>query len=316
MNDYFTSSKEDWLMKRKNGIGGSDAAAILGLNRWKSPIEVYYEKIAEDPIDKPETAIMTFGHMAEDIIAGWWEKETGRKLARDAKPGEYHMRFHPEYDWIFCDLDRVILPDQEFDTPGVFEAKSTTSYYIKTWTTEIPLEYFAQVQHNLFATTWIHGALGILIVDQRDFDQKPLLPDENYQKLMFDELKRFWFDNVLEQVPPEPKTEQDLSILYPKSDPEKTIEATETEYNQVEAIKELKAQKKEVEAQLESLIEEVKLHMKDAEFLMYDEKVIATWKSAADSKYFDAKGFKEANPILYEEFVKTKAGSRKFLPKK
>lgn len=38
---------EQWLESRKSGIGGSDAAAIAGLNKWSSPIRVYYDKISE-----------------------------------------------------------------------------------------------------------------------------------------------------------------------------------------------------------------------------------------------------------------------------
>lgn len=48
-----TSERLEWLKTRQTGIGGSDVAAILGLSKWKTPLDVYNDKIAEPPLKNP-----------------------------------------------------------------------------------------------------------------------------------------------------------------------------------------------------------------------------------------------------------------------
>ena len=62
-------SREEWLKLRKKGIGGSDAAAVAGLNKWKSPIQVYMEKLDEAPEVVRNEESMYWGNVMEDIVA-------------------------------------------------------------------------------------------------------------------------------------------------------------------------------------------------------------------------------------------------------
>uniref|UniRef100_UPI00193103D1 YqaJ viral recombinase family protein n=1 Tax=Caenibacillus caldisaponilyticus TaxID=1674942 RepID=UPI00193103D1 len=72
-------SHDEWLRERRKGIGGSDAAAILGLNKWKSPIQVYMEKIGEIESDVSSEAAY-WGHVLEDVVAREFSKRTGKKV--------------------------------------------------------------------------------------------------------------------------------------------------------------------------------------------------------------------------------------------
>ena len=40
-------SRAEWLEERRKGIGGSDAAAVAGLNPWRSAAAVYLDKVGE-----------------------------------------------------------------------------------------------------------------------------------------------------------------------------------------------------------------------------------------------------------------------------
>ncbi|HQE50274.1 MAG TPA: YqaJ viral recombinase family protein, partial [Fervidobacterium sp.] len=49
-------TQEEWLQFRKRGIGGSDISAILGLNPWKSPLALYYDKVGENEVEEESIA--------------------------------------------------------------------------------------------------------------------------------------------------------------------------------------------------------------------------------------------------------------------
>lgn len=89
-------SRSAWLEARRAGIGGSDAAAILGASPWATPLSVWADKqgLTED---KPDTIAMRFGRDAEEIVARWFAEDTGKTVARcnakltvvDVREGEF-----------------------------------------------------------------------------------------------------------------------------------------------------------------------------------------------------------------------------------
>lgn len=52
-----SAERLEWLKNRQTGIGGSDVAAILGLSKWKTPLDVYNDKIAENPVEESNASI-------------------------------------------------------------------------------------------------------------------------------------------------------------------------------------------------------------------------------------------------------------------
>ncbi|MCC2491712.1 YqaJ viral recombinase family protein, partial [Bacillus cereus] len=71
---------EQWLEARKAGIGGSDAAAIAGLNKWSSPIAVYYDKTSETVKDQLPSEAAYFGNVLEEIVAEEFSKRTNLQV--------------------------------------------------------------------------------------------------------------------------------------------------------------------------------------------------------------------------------------------
>ena len=65
-----------WLKARQAGIGGSDVSAIMGLNRWKSPIDVWVDKTTSVQEDEPSEAAY-WGTVLEDVVAVEFQKRTG-----------------------------------------------------------------------------------------------------------------------------------------------------------------------------------------------------------------------------------------------
>lgn len=71
------TSRLEWLRHRQAGIGGSDAAAVLGLSRWKSPLDVWLDKTKEITESGEQSEAAYWGSVLEDIVAAEFSKRTG-----------------------------------------------------------------------------------------------------------------------------------------------------------------------------------------------------------------------------------------------
>ena len=66
------------LIARKQGIGGSDAAAILGLSQWKSPLDIFFDKLdTAEPMDNVSSPFMEWGNRLESAIVQKFQEEMG-----------------------------------------------------------------------------------------------------------------------------------------------------------------------------------------------------------------------------------------------
>ena len=72
-------SREEWLEARKEGIGASEVATIVGLNPWETPYQLWRRKTGLDPSKAMTTAMQT-GHILEDGVAQYWAQATGREI--------------------------------------------------------------------------------------------------------------------------------------------------------------------------------------------------------------------------------------------
>lgn len=141
----------EWLKSRTFGIGGSDASAILGLNPYKTNIELFEEKtgrrIPEDISDKP---YVKYGNYAEPCI---------RQLFALDYP-EYKVFYYKnrilrskEYPFLQASLDGE-LTDAE-GRRGVLEIKTSNilqSMQYERWRERVPDNYYIQVLHYLLVT--------------------------------------------------------------------------------------------------------------------------------------------------------------------
>lgn len=77
-------TRDEWLEDRRKSIGGSDAAAVIGLNRYRTPMEVYADKLGAFP-PKEDTEAMRLGRDLEEYVAQRFCEETGKKVRRVAE---------------------------------------------------------------------------------------------------------------------------------------------------------------------------------------------------------------------------------------
>lgn len=153
MQGIILPDRAAWLTERSRGIGASDAAALLGLSRYKNAFELWHEKKGLIPPPEGETFARNVGLMLEDPIAEMYRQETGRAVRRP-KTGMFELQRHPDLPFIVATLDgRTDLPDiadGEDDVP--WECKTAAFIKSADWEHEPPLEYIVQVQHQMAVT--------------------------------------------------------------------------------------------------------------------------------------------------------------------
>jgi putative phage-type endonuclease len=285
---------EEWKAQRRKGIGGSDAAAALGLNRWKSPLRLYLEKIGEIE-SNVDTEAAYWGNILEDIVAKEFEKRTGKKTQRVNA-----ILIHPDHEWMIANIDRKIVGEN-----AILECKTTSQWNEKEWKDdEIPQEYIIQLQHYLAVTGYEKAYIAVLIGGNK-FIWKELARDDELINMIIEGEKKFW-ELVENRTPPEldgsKNASEILEYLYPAAKEGSRIELPAYE-QLVEEIQSLKNQIK----QLEELKNEKENKLKEA-IGEFETAIVGrfkvTWKNVTTNR-FDSTTFKKEHPDLYKKFLKS-----------
>lgn len=151
-------SREEWLKARKNYIGGSDAAAALGLNPWKDNVTLWLEKtgqiIPEDISDKP---YVQYGTQAERHLRGLFRLDFPEYKVFYV---ENNMFTNDAFPWAHYSADGW-LEDQD-GRKGILEIKTTNilqSMQKEKWKDKIPDNYYCQLLHGLMVTEFEFAVL-------------------------------------------------------------------------------------------------------------------------------------------------------------
>lgn len=144
-------SREEWLQARKNYIGGSDAAAILGLNPWKTNVDLWEEKTGrKEAADISDNEAVKFGSQSEPYLRELFKLDNPDLEVRYM---ENNMFLNDTYPWAHASLDGW-LKDKE-GRAGILEIKTTTiqNYAsVKKWENKIPDNYYCQILHYFLVT--------------------------------------------------------------------------------------------------------------------------------------------------------------------
>ncbi|MFA7255967.1 MAG: YqaJ viral recombinase family protein [Kiritimatiellales bacterium] len=191
--DTRDKTREEWLAARRRGIGGSDAAAIMGVNSYESPLAVYMDKLGLAP-EKDETEAMRQGRDLEQYVADRFVESTGKKVRRCNR-----ILKHPEYEWMLGNIDRDIVGEN-----AGLECK-TTSVLNKTAFDQgdIPATYYWQCTHYMAVTGASKWYLAVLVLNKA-LHIFEIERDENAIMTLVAAEESFWRDYVLAQVPPMP----------------------------------------------------------------------------------------------------------------
>jgi putative phage-type endonuclease len=296
-------SELDWLKSRQHGIGGSDAGAILGVNRWRTPFQVYMDKTQEITEIGEQSEAAYWGTELEDMVAREFAKRTGKKVRR-----RNAILQSIEYPFMTANLDREIVGERAF-----LECKTVNAFGAKDWDSdEIPASYLVQVMHYLAVTGYDMAYIAVLIGGQK-FIYKPVERDEELIDIIITKEKNFWENNVLKGVPPE-LDGTDISAKYLKerfkdSIPETSVNLKSEYKDKIREYFELKNTIKALELQVKKIENNIKLELGEAE-IGYAPDYEINWKSIKSNR-FDSKRFKKEHPDLFKQYQK-KSSYRKF----
>ncbi|ELC0752761.1 TPA_asm: hypothetical protein GEF53_13770 [Listeria monocytogenes] len=297
--------RTQWLLTRRQGIGGSDAGIIMGLNKYKTAFELWLDKTGQILPDESAGEAAYWGNQMEEVVAKEFEKRTGKKVRRSNM-----MYQHPEHDFMLANVDRFIVGED-----ALLECKTASAYLAKEWESdEVPATYLVQIQHYLAVTGKSKAYVAVLIGGNKFIWKEIDRDEELINQIIAFELD-FWETNVKGQLAPaldgSSAAEKYLKDRFAKSEDKQIIlPKTFNEYlteraNLERDIKLLETRKKEID-------NNIKGHMESAEKALSDNYEVS-WKSMT-SKRVDTKKLKEKFSDIYLT-VLMESHSRKFTVK-
>lgn len=303
--------RTQWLAERRTGIGGSDIAAILGLSKWRTPLQVYQEKRGEIG-GQDDNAAMRWGRYLEPVVRQAYADETGREVR--AAPD---MLRHPRHAFLLANLDGFVSADQ----PGtriarIFEAKTARSAdgWGEVGSDEIPQPYLLQVQHYMGVTGFGVADVAVLIGGS-DFRIYEVPADPELQEMIVDAAADFW-SRVQRGDPPEPVTVSDAVARWGRTSKSDLVMADGETIAAVARIRALRAQIASLEAQEDQARAVVMRALGECDTLVDGAgKTLVTWKASAAPQRFDAAAFKSSHPALAAAFTKAGEPIRRFIVK-
>lgn len=294
--------RQAWLAERRTGIGGSDAAAAVGLSKWKSPLELYLDKRGE--LETEENEPMRWGNLLEPVVRQEYANRTGRTVV--VPPGIIR---HPTVQFA------LMTPDGIVDESRVLQVKTarTSDGWGEPGTGEIPQEYLLQVNHEMFVTGLPVADVAVL-VGGSDFRIYVVDADPDLQKMLIEQETEFWA-RVQAENPPAPVNREDVKRRWRISTGAKCA-ADEGLVVAAELLADWKAQTKAHESAIDNLTALIQSRMEDAAELVDDSgDVLATWKNVKSNPRFDLERFKSEQPDLFKQYLREAASQRRFLLK-
>jgi len=306
--------REDWLAVRKQGIGSSDASAAVGLNPYKSQLELWLEKTGRDgnlpktdPQDEESPAY--WGNLLEPIVAAHYTKRTGHRVRRINA-----VLQHPDPDkaWMLANIDREVIGAGEVQ---ILECKTAGINGARLWKEGVPEYVQLQVQHQLAVTGKAAADVAVLLGGQH-LEIHRIERDEALIARLVQLERQFW-DYVESDTPPpadgSESAELALRCLYPE-DQGQTVDFTQDRtlsaaFTDLLSVRQSIADYEKLEAQFKQTIQQA---MGEASKAIFETGSV-TWKKAKDSSGLDLTTLLKEQPEIAQRYRISKPGSRRFL---
>lgn len=250
---------QEQIKERVNYIGASDAAAVMGMSRYKTPIQLWSEKTglleAEDISQKFQ---VRFGNKAEDIVAEFFEEESGLKVSKVAETA-----YHPKHKFIAANIDRWIKSEGTF-----VELKTASARKKAEWENDdLPAEYLIQCQHTMLVKNLSYCYIAVVFGNE-EFYSKRIERDDYFIAVLLKNEITFWNDYVLKKVMPKLIQSADtdtLNRLYPHQVPGSERQLNDEAAKIAQARQALLQDKKMITDQLDQMDAQLKAMMGEYE---------------------------------------------------
>ena len=297
----------EWLEVRRQGLGGSDVAAALSLSLWKSPLELYLEKIGEAPkVQTEPNEALTWGRIMEPVIRDEFAKRTGYPVKSLRS-----MLQHPCYPYMLADLDGLVeVPERGL---GVLEIKTASSYAKTDWEGgKVPDHYMLQLQHYL-AVSGLEFAVIVVLIGGNQLQWQIVESDLELIENMITLEANFW-RHVTEKVPPpvdgSSACSEMLAKLYPVANKEAPLILPQESDGWIQSYLQAKTDADAAEERKRLAENRLKEVMVEHEKAISPGGYQVTWKNFQTSR-LDSARLKAEEPAILERYSTT-VTSRRF----
>lgn len=300
----FTGTPEEinkqWVEARKNGIGGSDVASIMGLNKYSSPLNVWLVKTGrEESPDLSDNQAVEWGNRLEDVVADKFADEHPELQVRRRNATMVSL----ERPWAFANIDRWLTDGK--GNVGILEVKTVGMRRAADWDNGVPLYYLTQVMHYMSVTGYQYAWVAVLIGGQ-EFREYYIERDEQDIQAINDAVDTFWRDFVETDTAPalignDPEAN---ALLSQHSDPsQEFISMLDEDVSMLDELQEIKDQMDDLKHRKTLIENQIKDLIGDNKGIETETKRI-TWVRSTRSS-FDKKAFDAAHPGITNDYMKT-----------
>ena len=300
-------NREAWLKVRNDSIGGSEAAAIVGMNPWKSEYTLWLEKTGQSQQeDISDNECVHFGTILEQVVADEFCRREGKKVR---KCGLFRSNRYP---FMTASFDRLLVGED-----AGLECKTSNAFKREEWDEgEIPPNYYVQCQHYMLVSGLPRWYIACLIggnhfvswvVERNDDDIAAL---EQAEIAFWDKVQR----HIMPEVDGSESSTDSLKKMYKGGNVEPIVLPQES-MDLLKRLDELKALKSDIDSQTKDIQNKLCAMLGDNEIGVIgegDNERKITWKTVNGRVTIDSKKLKKDLPDVFEKYSKKSADSRRF----
>lgn len=279
------STRTAWLATRRRGLGGSDVAAVLGMDKYTTPFALWSEKTHDGaPVDEG-TEAMWWGTHTEALTVDRFEQRTGLQTRR---AGTYAHRDHDHH---------LVNPDRFTHDGGVLEVKdheSLSDAGKQLLKGEVTDRAFVQLQWACHVTGRSHGWFAAK-VGKQTVVLGPFDRDEAFIARMVDAADRFWDLVQTRTAPPLDLGTADadeIAARFPTVTPDACVDVTdqpipEIYLDDLARLDQIRAGAQELAGERDAIEKRLKALIGDREYLTVNGRPVWRWQEVAGRRAFD-----------------------------
>lgn len=282
-------SREQFLLDRKKGIGGSDVASILGVSPFRTSLDVYHDKTSPELVYEEMNEDLQRGMRVEKYILQEYAERCEVQLASNVQ-----TIIDQEYPFMRANVDAMVIGQNV-----IVEAKSTKAP-ISSWENGVPEYYKAQVAYYAMLADAERVDVPVLFSGWK-YACFTYWRDASYEANIKQAVIDFWQNHIVKAIPPKPTSLEELKAAYPKLEEQKTIKADNDIREKVYRLQEAQEQRKELEKQEKALKTQIQGYMGDADLL--DAGFCKVALKEIKATRFNANAFEEKYTELYQQYL-------------
>ena len=308
LTPYSYENEEDWLELRRKGIGGSDIGAIMGINKYSSPLKIYKAKVEGISEDVSGKVAVRKGKDLESLIRANYVAPKLKELGYTVRPFN-HLLINSKFPWLRANLDGIAINDEnpeDYQKHIVIEIKVVTEYAEDNWYTgeydNVPASYYAQVQEYMAVTETKKALVCALFERKWEMHYFEVRRNEKFVSELLTTSKRFYDVNMMMGIPPR------INLPIDKDEALSMVAKTVDVPTHADAeLTALAIEVKELKKKIKSLEKDV--NDKTSEILDRYQKggrsnspLVKVSVSVISSKKLNTTRLKEEQPGIYEQY--------------